>query len=153
MKKYSKKNDVFPVEIRADREEWIELMGLSPSDESLRFVGLSAASWSAIIAGRRPLVSTASHRLASFRRYGHLADLLGASWRDFFVSPDTLVFPGMKNGVSVLELRSVWLSVSEVPRLRREVQELRALAEVVDVSPAVRSWLFRLGEHPIKKAA
>jgi len=90
MNKNHGKKEGWATEIRADREEWVELMGSHPADAALSHVGLSRATWSAIVAGKGPRVPIAAYRLASFRRHGHLADLLGASWRDFFVSGDTL---------------------------------------------------------------
>lgn len=148
MKKYSKKPAEIQTEIRADREEWIELLGANPSVDVLMSTGIGQSTWQAIAAGQSPLVPIAAYRLASFRRYGHLADLLGAPWRDFYVSGNTLTLPGVRNALDASALRSVWVDLQELASLRREVSVLRSTADYVDISPAVSEWLHRLGRRP-----
>lgn len=87
MKKYQERKVSWLTEIRADREEWVELLGPDPDDATLRHVGISRRTWIHIAAGKRPGVPMAAYRLASFRRHGELSDLLGSAWSDFFAWP------------------------------------------------------------------
>jgi len=142
MKKYSVKKEVWLTEIRADREEWVELLGMHPDDAALRHVGISRVTWEQIAGGKSPLVPMAAYRLARFRRHGALADLLGSAWSDFFVCGDALLFPGLKFPMSAPELRTAWLRIQETARLRSEVALLRrdAAAEMA-ISGSTRDLL------------
>jgi len=90
MKTYHEEKVAWLTEIRADREEWVELLGSTPDDATLKHVGISRRTWAAIAAGKRPGVPMAAYRLASFRRHGDLSELLGSAWGGFFVQGDTL---------------------------------------------------------------
>lgn len=136
-------------EIRADRDEWLELIGSNPSDQTLAFLGLLRSTWKKIESGKAPLVPMAAYRLASFCRYGHLADIAGSAWRDFYVCGDALALPGCRRPFTAPEMRSAWCELQELPRLRREVDQLRLDADAVEVSPAVAAWLLRLGKRPL----
>ena len=149
IKKYSRKRPTILTEIRADLDEWLELLGSNPTDKTLAFVGIDAATWSKIAAGKSPLVPIACYRLASFSRYGHMADIAGSAWRDFYVRGDTLVLPGIKQPCSAPALRSAWLELQELPRMRRELDELRQDSDRVEISPQVHAWLNRLGRRPL----
>jgi len=83
MKKYSVKKESWLTEMRADREEWVELLGSTPTDGTLKHLGISRRTWADIAAGKRPAVPMAAYRLASFQRHGALCDLLGSAWSDF----------------------------------------------------------------------
>lgn len=107
---------------RADRGEWSELLGTTPTAKRLAEVGLSAATWSAICAGESPFVPDACFRLARFQRYGELSELMGSAWRDFFACPEGLLFPGMKYCVPAPELRALWVRVHELGSLQTEVR-------------------------------
>ncbi len=96
MKKYSVKKAGWLTEIRADRDEWVELLGLTPDDAALRHVGISRETWAEIADGKSPRVPISACRLASFRRWGCLGELAGSAWSDFFVSGDTLGIPRAK---------------------------------------------------------
>lgn len=146
MKKYSIKKGEWLTEIVADREEWLELLGASPADSMLARLGIARSTWDKIAAGKAPRVPIAAYRLATFARHGELSELLGNAWRDFFVSGDTLTLPGLRQPISAQALRAVWVSLQELPTLRRQVVELRAAADWVEVSPAVAAWLRRLGK-------
>lgn len=91
----------------------------------------------------------ASPRLASFRRHGHLEDIMGRPWRDFFTAGDALRVPGMKYPIPARDLCGLWHDVQQLPLLRRQVDQLRIEADSVDVSPAVKAWLYRLGKRPL----
>lgn len=73
MKKYHEEKVAWMTEICADREEWVELLGSTPSDATLRHLGISRRTWSGIAAGRRPRVPMAAYRLATFQRHGELS--------------------------------------------------------------------------------
>ncbi|MBS1197449.1 MAG: hypothetical protein H6R18_1234 [Proteobacteria bacterium] len=104
----------------ADREEWIELLGANPSIEKLKACGLSGWAWRQILAGERPRIPLACFRLAEFQRRGHLADLLGKDWRDFEIHEQRLLFPGLRQPLSPLELRATWIQLQALPVLRAE---------------------------------
>lgn len=124
--KKSKPSPSWLTEVRADRDEWVELLGTTPSDKTLEHVGLSRRKWADILSGKCPSVSMACYRLASFCRHGCLADLLGSAWSDFFVRGDALVFPGLKYPLSAPDLRAAWVRIQDAARLRSEVSHLRA---------------------------
>lgn len=149
MQKKYKQNGDWPMAFGADREEWLEMLGSNPKDTDLQFVGINRATWQKIIKGKMPKVPAAAHKLASFRRHGHLADLLGSAWSDFFVSGDTLTLPGVKYPLQAHSLRSTWLDLQMLPRLRWELERLRKESEWVDVSPALAKWLYGLGKRPM----
>jgi len=90
MKKYSGKEWAWQTEIRADREEWVELLGSHPSDDTLKRLGISRQTWAEIVSGQCPGVPMAAYRLAQFNRHGDLSELLGSAWSEFFVCGDTL---------------------------------------------------------------
>lgn len=127
----------------------MELLGSNPTEKSLAFVGLDAATWSKIAAGKSPLVPIAAYRLASFCRHGHLADIAGSAWRDFYVRGDVLVLPGVRQPFSAPDLRSTWIQLQELPRMRRELEQLRQDSDLVEISPQVHAWLSRLGRRPL----
>lgn len=153
MKKYYEEKSSWLTEIRADREEWVELLGSTPSDPTLRHLGISRRTWGDILSYKCPGVPMAAYRLATFHRHGALSDLLGRAWSDFFVVGDTLVFPGLKQPLSAPELRSTWCSLRELAQLRGEVARLRRELDWVEVSPAVSAWLRRLGMRPSVEVA
>jgi hypothetical protein len=93
MKKYHEEKVAWMTEICADREEWVELLGSTPSDATLRHLGISRRTWSGIASGQRPRVPMAAYRLATFQRHGELSELLGRAWGGFFVCGDTLGLP------------------------------------------------------------
>ena len=150
MQKKSKEKAAWMTQIRADRAEWVELLGLNPSDDRLALVGISRPTWARIAAGKAPAVPIASYRLAEWQRYFHLGDVLGRAWDGFFTSGDTLALPGVKYPLQAAELRSVWLDIQALPVLRRELHDLRRQYDWVPVSPQVREWLHGLGRVPLR---
>lgn len=125
MKTKSKKRADWITEISADRDEWIELLGVTPCDATLQKVGISRRTWRAIFSGLSPRVPIAAYHLAEFHRYGSLESLAGASWRDFFVCGNALAFPGLKYPLGAPDLRALWLRLQDTARLRSEVKLLR----------------------------
>lgn len=124
--------------IKADRDEWREILGANPTPETLAQLGIAPSTWARILAGKTPAVPVAAYRMASFMRWGHLADLLGGAWRDFYVSGDTLVFPGLKYPLQAQELRAAWLRIQDNARLRSRVrwlEEEAANSPGVDLAP------------------
>lgn len=116
------KNSMSVPAYRADRDEWNELLGATPTPKRLADVGLSPATWLDICSGQSPFVPDACFRLARFQRYGELSELMGSAWRDFFACPEGLLFPGMKYCVPAQELRALWVRVHELGSLQTEVR-------------------------------
>jgi hypothetical protein len=149
MNKYYGKDAPIESVVQADKDEWIELLGPAPTVETLRHLGITRRKWQDITRGKSPLVPVAAYRLAMFHRYGHLSDVLGSAWRDFFVLGDALVLPGVKQPLQAAALRSVWVELQELPRLRHKVARLMQECDYVEVSAAVSGWLDRLGRGPV----
>lgn len=116
----------------ADREEWIELLGASPSLEQLKTVGLSSYNWTQIAAGRNPRIPLACFKLAQFQRHGQLTELLGSTWAEFEIRDRKLTFPGLRQPLEATEVRATWISIQELGRLRAENKMLRRDIEKLD---------------------
>lgn len=110
---------------RADREEWVELLGRSPSDSTLEFVGLSRHTWRLILSDRAPLVPSAAFRLARYLRRFELSDLAGPAWEGFEIRGETLLFPGLKRPLTAAELKSTWWMLQENRLLKNDVARLK----------------------------
>jgi len=108
----------------ADRDEWIELIGTSPSADTLKAVGLSSYNWKQISAGTNPRIPLACFQLARFARYGRLESILGTDWADFEIRGQRLAFPGLRQPIDAKELRTTWIRLQEIGRLRAENQML-----------------------------
>lgn len=149
MKKYSEDKGQWLTHVRADREEWAELIGSRPSDRTLAELGISRAAWLKIAAGKMPTVPIAAHHLAHFRRHGDLSDMLGSAWLDFRVCGDTLLLPGVRQPFSAADLRAVWVHLQELPAMRLELERLRDIADEVTISPILSAWLEQLVRRPL----
>lgn len=114
-----------PLSIAASRSEFVDLLGTNPSPECLEFVGLSPGLWQAILADQSPDVPLAVLRLARFRRFLSLADVLGPAWQGFELRGDALLFPGLKYPLTADDLRSTWFRLQELSRLRCDADLLR----------------------------
>lgn len=113
------KNDSFNVpEAIADRDEWVELIGTSPSAETLKAVGLSSYNWRQISAGENPRIPLACFALAQFARHGRMESLLGNAWAEFEIRGNGLMFPGLRAPIDARELRATWIRLQEIGRLR-----------------------------------
>lgn len=110
---------------RADREEWVELLGTSPSDSTLDFVGLSRHTWRLILSDRAPPVPSAAFRLARYLRRFELSDLAGPAWEGFEIRGETLLFPGLKYPLSAADLRATWFQLQELRLLRNQIEILK----------------------------
>lgn len=133
----------------ADRDEWIEFVGMNPSPDTLCRLGISPTAWMKIRNGKAPLVARSAFSLARFTRYGSLEDLAGDDWHGFFIAGNALLVPGLINPIPASELRALWCDLRELGRLRFEVQRLRELADEVEISPRLVAWLDRLGKRPL----
>jgi len=129
------KNDSFNVpEAIADRDEWIELLGTSPSAETLKTVGLSRYNWQQISAGENPTIPLACFQLANFARHGRIEALLGKDWADFEIRGNRLAFPGLRQPIDPKELRAAWIRLQELGSLRAENKMLQSDIEKLESS-------------------
>lgn len=126
IKRFHKPQESFPVAFRADRDEWVELIGQNPAVDVLRELGISPRTWSAILAGRSPPVPVAAYRLARYHRWGDLGEVLGSAWRDFRAVGDALICPGLKYPIPASELRALWVRLMQLARLEAETLEFLA---------------------------
>jgi len=129
------KNDSFNVpEAIADRDEWIELLGAKPSIETLKNVGLSRSNWQQIIDGENPTIPLACFALANFARHGRIESLLGKDWAEFEIRDNKLAFPGLRYPLDAKELRTAWIQLQEIGRLRAENKILQSDIEKLESS-------------------
>ncbi|MQY50824.1 hypothetical protein [Rhodocyclus gracilis] len=120
--------------IRADRDEWAELLGVSPTPATLAKVGINETTWTAIRRGRAPLVPVSAYRAARFHRYGDLSELAGGEWRGFAVCDGALTVPGVKRPIPAGELRAWWATLAELHALRFQVVQLQRDVERADAA-------------------
>lgn len=110
---------------QADRNEWVELLGSSPSDKTLDFVGLSRPVWNKILSDKGPPIPVAAFRLARYLRYFQLSDLAGPTWEGFEIRGNMLLFPGLNRPLSVADLKSTWFMLQDLRLLRAQVETLK----------------------------
>lgn len=134
------------VKFDADRDEWVEMLGMNPPDKLLELVGITRQTWLRILTGRRPSIPAPAYRIARLHRYGDLSQVLGRNYVDFWLRGDGVLLPGMKYPISPIDLRGVWFDLQVLPMLKRELSELRTTTDWVQVSPTLSNWLKTLGK-------
>lgn len=130
----------------AFRDEWVELLGSTPSDSLLKIVGITRAVWAEIEASKNPFVPRACYQLAQYQRYLQLSDLLGPSWAEFEVRGSTLLFPGLKYPLSAADLRATWARLQQIRALEATASLLRSdlkKAEAAIEAAEKRAGYFR----------
>jgi hypothetical protein len=110
-------------------EELVECLRRHPHSEVLEFVGISSHQYQIWLTRGEPVkIPVATWRLIQFQHRLHMAELLGSGWQDFYISRDTLSFPGIKYPLNAQDLRVFHLKMQELFRRQHEAE--RAVAEL-----------------------
>lgn len=105
-----------------------ELIGTRPSAELAAYFGVTQRTLRAWLTGRSP-IPLAVARLALARFRGHLEAIFGEDAAELFIVGGLLLVPGWRRGLTLAELRALWVTIQGAASLQSRVRCLEAELE------------------------